>query len=224
MLWLVSLAVLTLNSAPAAMAQETVDVRPGLMWNKRGLPAVFPLQVRTAVGQNYFLNLSDAETDEPALAAFIEGGSFFRVLVPPGRFTVRFAYGRRWQGEDRLFGPESGLVALDDPLEFFVTGFNRKSGHVIDLTSLVPHLEARIDRLEICQGVRLAGPVRAFGRPKAAAQWLAWNPEARPVIPRERPQTVEDQLVLRVEDRLDQRETLRFLKGLPRFEVRGRPC
>ncbi len=82
--------------APAAEAAgqdepRRVDVTPGLMWNRSGLPAIFPLQVKTSAGNNYFLTLIDAETGKKTLAAFIIGGEFFKVLVPPGTFVVRFS-------------------------------------------------------------------------------------------------------------------------------------
>lgn len=108
----------------------------GLMWNKTGLPAVFPLQVKTSPGQDYMMTLVDAETQAPALAAFIEGGQFFKVLVPPGDYDVRFATGARWQGEADLFGKdETTLFFLDGSLRFAVMDFATKLGHVIDFTA-----------------------------------------------------------------------------------------
>src|SRR6056297_186762 len=71
----------------------------GLMWNRTGLPAVFPLQVKTPPGQDYVLTLIDADTGADALAAYIEGGAFFKVLVPPGTFRLKFAAGDVWHGQ-----------------------------------------------------------------------------------------------------------------------------
>ena len=116
-----------------AWADEAAAPRAGLMWNKTGLPAVFPLQVQTDPGQNYYLKLEDTETGAPALAAFIEGGAHFRVLVPPGTFDLSFATGEAWQGEEALFGPETQRIVVSDPLTFAVKGLRTKSGYWLDL-------------------------------------------------------------------------------------------
>lgn len=106
----------------------------GLMWKRSALPSVFPLQVKTRPGRNYHLLLRDEATDEDVLAAFIEGGRFFRVLVPPGTFRIRVSHGFRWQGNDELFGGQTEQFVLPDPLTFRVTGLRTKRGHIIDLT------------------------------------------------------------------------------------------
>ena len=85
--------IVALMLAPAAAVSgggaDTVATPPaGLMWNRTGLPAVFPLQVKTPPGQDHVLTLIDADTGTDALAAYIKGGAFFKVLVPPG--TYRF--------------------------------------------------------------------------------------------------------------------------------------
>ena len=64
--------------------------KPGLIWNRSGLPAVFPLQVKTLSGRDFVLTLVDEDTRLEALAAYIVGGAFFKVLVPPGTYTLRF--------------------------------------------------------------------------------------------------------------------------------------
>jgi len=128
-------------------------VAPGLMWNRSGLPAIFPLQVKTHPGKDYFLTLIDAETGKDTLAAFVYGGAFFKVLVPPGTFVVRFAVGDIWQGETNLFGPGAmtTVVELEKPLTFKVVGYGRKAGHLVDLTGNAPgqHVMAKIGRAHV---------------------------------------------------------------------------
>ncbi|QBF32438.1 hypothetical protein [Thalassococcus sp. S3] len=140
----------------AASAEE--NPRTGLMWNRTGLPAVFPLQVKSPPGRNYYLTLRDPDTDAPALAAFIEGGRFFRVLVPPGTFTLRFASGATWLGEDVLFGPgdRTHIFDLAEPLTFEVRGVAVKSGHIVDLTNMAPDTMAMapVTPQRICQTFR----------------------------------------------------------------------
>ena len=129
--WLVSAAEAAGQDDP-----RPIDVVPGLMWNRSGLPAIFPLQIKTPVGKNYFLTLIDAETGKETLAAFINGGTFFKVLVPPGSFVVRFAAGDIWQGEAQRFGPGAmtTVLELEQPLTFKVAGAGKKAGHLVNLT------------------------------------------------------------------------------------------
>ena len=160
------LALLVMGYASLATAQEQGPARHGLMWHRTGLPAVFPLQVKTHPGQNYYLLLNDAENGGAALAAFIEGGRFFRVLVPPGTFRVRFAIGKVWQGEDKLFGPgdQTEVFELADPLTFAVRNYSTKGGHVVDLTVL-PEPDGRraeVRDTALCQRLALAPDQRAF--------------------------------------------------------------
>lgn len=125
---LVSFVILLCLATPG-MAGE----RPkGLLWNRSGLAATLPLQVRTDPEADYLVRLRDVETEQIVLAAYIRGGEFFRVLVPPGQYDVLFASGETWRGEDALFGPETQSFILDDPLSFGAT-VSRKHGHSIDL-------------------------------------------------------------------------------------------
>ena len=127
-----------------AAADEAQPAKHGLMWHRSGLPAVFPLQVKTLGPQGYYVTLTDVETERAVLAAYIEGGRFFRVLVPPGTFRVRFVYGNVWQGEEALFGETSSIFDVPEPLRFGVSGFNTKEGHLIDLRDLSPGLETHL--------------------------------------------------------------------------------
>ncbi|SPH24206.1 hypothetical protein DEA8626_03256 [Defluviimonas aquaemixtae] len=161
-------------SCAASRAEE----RPvtGLLWRERDVPAVFPLQVRTLAGRDYYLLLVDAVSGQERLGAYLRGGEFFRVLVPPGRYELRVSYGTDWQGEVKLFGggAETGSLNLPDPLAFKVTGLGRKSGHQVDLrggTPAAPEL-AGIHDQALCQSSVLD------------LESLRW-PDPRPPEPRE---------------------------------------
>lgn len=142
----------------------------GLMWAKGDLPRTFPLQVRTPPGPDAYLVLRDAGTNTAILGAYIEGGRFFRVLVPPGMFMLDVALGTGWQGEEALFGSATEIYVYPEPLGFGVTGAGRKSGHLIDLRGAATGIEARTRALALCQ--RYALDLDAFGGalPKEAAQ------------------------------------------------------
>lgn len=168
------LIVLLLGIAASAGAQDEVPPRPqGLMWNRTGLPAVFPLQVKTVAGRDYLLTLIDAQTAEPALAAYIRGGRFFRVLVPPGTYRARFASGKTWKGEDELFG--AGLTQvfeLEEPLVFETRGRGTKAGHLITLPAPEPDQSAHVTIRDqvLCQSrvSVLAAPTHLSRSPRAA--------------------------------------------------------
>ena len=147
-----------LLSSVLAQSAESEPARHGLLWNRTGLPAVFPLQVRTAAGAEFFMLLSDADTGVPALAGYIKGGRFFKVLVPPGVYTVEFATGPVWQDEQALFGIDSTtMIELPEALGFGVVGLSTKAGHMVDLRQWETDILVQ-DSFD-CQRIRLAkGP------------------------------------------------------------------
>lgn len=176
------LCFLLVAAAPLAGAAAKSPADPtqkgGLMWNRSGLPAVFPLQVKTPPGPDYFLTLIDVKTGDPALAAYIKGGKFFKVLVPPGVFRLSFVTGNMWQGEDELFGPgrKTQHFELRDPLTFETRGIGIKAGHVVSLLERRPGKLAGMTRKDqlICQslGHRLSEQIR----PAFDWQQTSWFP------------------------------------------------
>ncbi|MEP3329722.1 hypothetical protein [Sedimentitalea sp.] len=142
-------------SAAEIVIEPPAPPQSGLIWNRTGLPAVFPLQVKTPAGQDYFLTLIDAGTSVEALAAYIHGGSFFKVLVPPGTYILQFSFGDVWQGEERLFGSgvETGSFELQPPLTFYLRGGGTKAGHLVELNRILDDLlvTADVKAQSICQ-------------------------------------------------------------------------
>ncbi|MGR3760110.1 hypothetical protein ACUXV3_08240 [Roseobacteraceae bacterium NS-SX3] len=181
-----------------------VPPEPGLMWNRTGLPAVFPLLVKSPEGQDYVLTLLDAQTGEEALAAYVKGGAFFRVLVPPGRYRLRFA-------------PQDGggAAELPEPLTFRIQGYARKGGHIVDLTGG----ELRTVPVAVCQWA--AAAPRGLVFPEFETDWGEVSREDRWSAPwgmrlrswRERPEGAE------VFDDLSP-----YYSGPLRFELRSRLC
>jgi hypothetical protein len=200
---------------------DTDTPRAGLMWNRTGLPAVFPLQVKSAPGEDYFLRLIDVETGEAVLAAYIDGGRFFRVLVPPGTYTLRFAAGQRWQGEETLFGAGGKTRQFDfpDPLSFEIRGLRKKSGHLVDITQAGPGqmAQATSQRQEICQRLAAVLPGDDDLMPtQRQATGTAYPGEYDGLLELDRP--------LRVEPLLDTDETPDTRHALPRLnETLRRP-
>ena len=130
--------------------------RHGLMWNRTGLPLTFPLVIRTDPGQDYHVLLRHAQDGAPALAAFIEGGRFFRVLAPPGTYRVEISHGTDWQDETRLFGPQTELITLAEPLTFAVRNYATRGGHLIDLRWMQSQeVSLRTRPVKLCQSLVL---------------------------------------------------------------------
>lgn len=162
MLWVAFFGLVPLVGL--AKDQNAADVPSGLMWNRTGLPAVFPLQVKTPTGQDYYLTLTDTGSGEDVLAAYITGGAFFKVLVPPGTYDVHFAQGDTWLNEQDLFGSgdKTQVFGVGDPLTFAIRDFSTKAGHLIDVTFPDAADAARItvSAQYVCQGVRLTSVPR----------------------------------------------------------------
>lgn len=123
------LCLLTVLTAPVLAERP----RAGILWNRSGLPATFPLQVKTLPGKDYVVYLIDVDSGKPAMAGYIHGGTPFRLLVPPGRYHLRFAFGTEWQGEDDLFGTDTGRAELDRPLDFRAIGIGTRRGYLVTL-------------------------------------------------------------------------------------------
>lgn len=154
---------------PQGVAADSLTApQTGLLWHSSGLPATFPLLVMTPAGHAYHMTLKDTVTGADILAAYIVGGEFFQVLVPPGTFTLHFEQGRTWQGEAEFFGdgPETKSFTLDTPLKFETKGFGVKGGHKVDLRPQADGKQAaEISPRSICQSLSLEfndAPMSAF--------------------------------------------------------------
>lgn len=127
--------------------------RAGLMWNRSGLPATLPLVVQTLPGRDYAVFLSPPAGGDAVMAGYIHGGQYFRLLVPPGDWTVRFAHGTGWQGEDALFGPETEWTEMAEPMTFGAS-VARKHGYIIRLIETEGKVRvASAGPLDLCQGL-----------------------------------------------------------------------
>lgn len=141
-------AFLLLLALATPLAAET---RPaGLMWNRSSLPLTLPLQVQSDPGADLYLEVSVPETGQAVLGAYVRGGDFFRVLVPPGRWALTFARGTGWQGEEALFGATTEVIAIEPPLTFAAEAA-RKPGFLIDLRGGAAALRG----IGLCQGMVL---------------------------------------------------------------------
>lgn len=144
-------------AAVHANTEPEPPTKPGLIWNRSGLPAVFPLQVKTTQDQTYLLTLIDQPSGKAVLAAHVIGGQFFKILVPPGTFVLRFASPdiENADGRPTSVFSETDVFELSEPLVFRTLGLSTKAGHVVDLRDN-PGEEVTLVRVKpqyICQSV-----------------------------------------------------------------------
>lgn len=85
----------------------------GPMWGQD----VAEFTLKTASGSNYFVKLED-EFGRPVRAYFVRGGSTISNLVPLGTFTLKYASGQWWCGEQELFGVDTSTNEADDTFSF----------------------------------------------------------------------------------------------------------
>ena len=154
MIRLICLCLLLAGPAVAQASAQGLARPQGLLWSDTALPRTLPLQIKTAEGRDYYFVLRDVASGRDVIGAYAQGGAFFRLLVPPGQFELQIAsgHGKDWQGRAGLFGAQTQRFALDPPLEFGVTGYARKNGHLVDLRDLGAIAQTS---LGICQRLAL---------------------------------------------------------------------
>ena len=235
-------AVIALLLAGLSQARSDEPPRIGLLWNKTGLPLVFPLQVKTSPGLDYLIMLTNAETGEDALAAYAEGGAFFRVLAPPGEFLIRIEAGTDWRADPIGFhdADTQQSIELTEPLLFHIRGVGTKVGHLIDLTDST---DITISEEADCQTSRrtAAPPARLLDRDDFNQVWdredqrlLPSLNSPQPAVPSDFPRLQPDPLA-RTGDR--DLAYLRYRNGQPLYlpdpghssegasiRVQTRPC
>jgi hypothetical protein len=79
------------------------------------------LTIRTQAGENYFVKLVDVNDGAPRMEFFVRGGRTLTADVPLGLFTVKYADGLVWCGEEEMFGPDT-LVQVTNKTFVFASG------------------------------------------------------------------------------------------------------
>ena len=122
--------------------------KSGVMWNKTGRALRAPFDIKTSAGSDYYIKLVDAETNDDAMAIYVVGGQDLEVLVPPGSYKMRYAYGKIWRGEQHLFGPgeltraEEALKSLD-----FLASWSGFNGYTVEL---IPQIDGNFPNPAHC--------------------------------------------------------------------------
>lgn len=106
----------------------------GQVWRYTNRPPRAPLEVTTEGGVEYLVKLE--ENGDPIAMMLIRGDSTAEMLVPLGRYTVKYATGTGafWCGQDaRLpFGSQTDFQKADEDFDFTIEG-DRYSGYVLEL-------------------------------------------------------------------------------------------
>ena len=66
-----------------------------------------PLTLVTQAGPHYFIRVFNPETRATVLTAFVRAGERADLGVPFGIYRIHYAIGKKWYGENYLFGPET---------------------------------------------------------------------------------------------------------------------
>lgn len=92
---------------------------------------IAPLQIKTSAGCNYFVKAVPRGKDAP-VCIFVRGGTTVEVDVPLGDYTIKYACGDEWYGEDLLFGSKTSYSKADSTFSFRRT-YDGVSGYTLTL-------------------------------------------------------------------------------------------
>lgn len=119
--------------------QTKVELPPEIMFPKNGQilahtnkAQIAPLEIKTSHGYNYLVKLVSADTDEPVMTIFIHGGSTVTTDVPLGKYTIKYASGKKWYGHEERFGPNTQYSKANSYFTFEDTGY-QITGYTITL-------------------------------------------------------------------------------------------
>lgn len=94
--------------------------------------AIAPFRIETSGSAYYFVKLVDLYTDEDVLTVFVHGGRSVEIEVPLGTYTVKYAAGQSWYGDECYFGEETSYAQADSTFDFRRNG-STVTGYTITL-------------------------------------------------------------------------------------------
>jgi hypothetical protein len=118
---------------PAAPKPELIPVAitTGVIF-ARPSSQTAPLDIRTPVGSNYYVKLSEPYSRQIVLTAYIEGGRTLSAEVPLGHFQLHYATGSQWYGAAYLFGRNTSYFKAEKTFDFQIQG-NEIRGYTVEL-------------------------------------------------------------------------------------------
>lgn len=124
------------SAMPRGTTCQAVPVTAGVYRSYRHGEAIAPFRIVTPPGENYFIKLVETSSGSPVVTLFARGGIPLEVEVPLGSYTLRYAYGRTWCGEQALFGEETRYGEAQSTFTFSAQG-GQISGYTVELTPRV---------------------------------------------------------------------------------------
>jgi hypothetical protein len=107
-------------------------VSSGIYEDRTGRPAVAPFEIITSAGHDYFVKLVDVSTGETSVTIFVRGGAPEEILVPLGRYKMRYVFGKTWCGDRLYFGDDTDAAKANDIFHFRETA-DSYEGYVVEL-------------------------------------------------------------------------------------------
>lgn len=89
--------------------------RHGTLQSEPGSGSKIPWQITTVPGQDYFLILSEAQTQRTVLTLYLHGGEPFLGMVPEGDYSLAYTTGFYWYGLQHRFGPGARMLKAERP-------------------------------------------------------------------------------------------------------------
>ena len=94
---------------------------------------IAPLSIKTGGDKvDYFVKLTDWNTDTVVQTIFIRAGHTAETTVPLGSYRLKYAAGENWQGKDELFGDKTIYSKAEKRFDFTQKG-NNVSGYSVEL-------------------------------------------------------------------------------------------
>ncbi|OJU91226.1 MAG: hypothetical protein BGO19_16565 [Acinetobacter sp. 38-8] len=91
-----------------------------------------PLTIKVQNSAYYWVKIDNAYTGEHLVSYFIRSGDTLNVKLPLGNYTIKYAYGQQWYGEEHLFGASTGYAKADKVFKFRSNG-NKYNGYTVEL-------------------------------------------------------------------------------------------
>lgn len=119
------------KSRTPTLVEEALPANGFILHHSKAKP-IAPFRVITHNGSHHFVKMVDWKTGKPVVEFFIRAGQSVDVDMPLGSYTMRYATGDTWYGQESLFGAETQYHTTNTRFDFYAHG-NRVVGHTIEL-------------------------------------------------------------------------------------------
>ena len=114
------LAAISIHYMGTKEIAENAPYQTGAVLHSAPEPSLAPLKIETSGEGYYYFVLSRPGQNERYMTFFAIGGETLQVDVPLGTYELSYAFGKKWYGEDELFGEKTVYKKYDKELNFTV--------------------------------------------------------------------------------------------------------